>query len=86
VPLQHGAVGLGGVLHAAVAVVELPRWRVMVLEGHDQRVDAEPRLQVVRHGPAYDLACGHVLAWFAGSADTKAYFVPFIRCISQDFI
>src|SRR4051794_22739093 len=61
VPLQHGAVGLGGVLHATVAMVEQPRWRVMVLEGHDQRVDAEPGLQVVRHGPADDLARGHVL-------------------------
>ena len=48
-------------LHAAVAVVEQPRWRVMVLDGHDQRIDAEPRLQVVRHGPAHDLACGHIL-------------------------
>src|SRR5215203_1963055 len=61
VPLQHRAIRLGGVLHAAVAVVDQPAWRVMPLEGHDQGVDAQLGPEVVGHGPADDLARGHVL-------------------------
>ncbi len=61
VPLQHRAVRLGRVLHAAVTVVDQPARRVMPLDGHDQGVDAQPGLEMVRHGPADDLARGHVL-------------------------
>src|SRR5215218_9545212 len=38
VPLQHRPVGLGGVLHAAVAVVNQPARRPMPLDRHDQGV------------------------------------------------
>src|SRR5215208_5394261 len=60
-PLQHRAIRLGGVLHAAVAVVDQPARRPMPLDGHDQGVDAQPGPEVVGHRPADDLARGHVL-------------------------
>jgi hypothetical protein len=61
VPLEHLAVGVGGVLHAAVAVQDEARFRPTALQGQDQRVDAELGAQVVRHRPADDLAGRHVL-------------------------
>jgi len=41
VPLQHRAIRLGGVLHAAITVVDQPTWRAMPLDGHDQGADAQ---------------------------------------------
>jgi hypothetical protein len=38
-----------------------PAWRSAALEGHDQGVDAESRLEVLRHRPADDLARGQIL-------------------------
>jgi hypothetical protein len=36
-------------------------FRPAALQGHDQRVHAQPGPQVIRHRPADDLARGHVL-------------------------
>src|SRR3712207_4718935 len=48
-------------LDPAVAMMnEPPRW-VAALEGHDQGVDAESRLEMLRHRPAHDLARGQIL-------------------------
>src|SRR5215207_2453700 len=48
-------------LHATVAVMNEPAWRLAALEGHDQGVNAQARLEVIRHCPAHDLARGQVL-------------------------
>src|SRR3954470_1718906 len=42
--LQHRRIRPRGVLHTAVAMMNEPAWRSAALEGHDQGVDAEPRL------------------------------------------
>lgn len=52
------AVGLGGVLHPAVAVVDQAGRRPAALQGHDQRGHAQPGPEVVGHGPAGELAHG----------------------------
>src|SRR3954471_4170494 len=52
---------LESTLHAAVAMMNEPPWGSAALEGHDQGVDAEARLEVIRHRPAADLARGQVL-------------------------
>jgi hypothetical protein len=38
-----------------------PAWRAAALEGHDQGVDTQACLEMLRHGPADDLARGQVL-------------------------
>src|SRR5215213_8533376 len=48
-------------LHPTVAVMNEPAWRTVALESHDQSINAQPRLEVIRHGPAHDLARGQVL-------------------------
>src|SRR5215210_329660 len=48
-------------LHAAVAMMNEPPWGSAALESHDQGVDAEARLEMLRHRPAHDLARGQVL-------------------------
>src|SRR3954462_6560247 len=55
VSLQHRPIRPSGVLHAAVAMMNEPPWRSAALEGHDQGVDAEPRLKMLGHRPADDL-------------------------------
>src|SRR3954452_770530 len=59
--LQHGPIRPSRVLDPAVAMVNEPAGRTAALEGHDQGVDAESRLEVLRHRPAYDLARGQIL-------------------------
>ena len=45
----------------AVAMMkEPPRW-LAALEGHDQGVNTQLRLEVIRHRPADDLARRHIL-------------------------
>src|SRR4051794_14198006 len=61
VPLQRLAVGLSGVLHAAIRVVNEPRLRPAALQGPHQGVGAELGPEVVGHGPADDLARSQVL-------------------------
>src|SRR5829696_4559044 len=48
-------------LHAAVAVMNEPAGRSAALESHDQGVDTQTCLEVIRHRPAHDLARGQVL-------------------------
>src|SRR5215210_140711 len=48
-------------LHAAVAVMNEPAWRTVALESHDQGVDTQACLEVIRHRPADDLARGQIL-------------------------
>src|SRR4051812_28515172 len=61
VPLQDLAVGLGGVLDPCVTVMDQAGFRPAALQGHDQRVHAQPGPEVVGHAPADDLARGQVL-------------------------
>jgi hypothetical protein len=42
-------------------MVKQPPTRSVALEGHDQGIDAQSRLQVIGHRPADDLACRQVL-------------------------
>ena len=60
-PLQHRPIRPRGVLRSAIRMMDEPAWRSAALEGHDQSVDAEPRLEMLRHRPADDLARGQVL-------------------------
>src|SRR5919199_2945656 len=61
VPLQHRPIRARSILHPTITMVnEPPRW-LEALEGHDQGVDAKPRLQVIGHRPADDLARRQVL-------------------------
>jgi hypothetical protein len=60
-PLQHRPIRPSGVWHAAVAMMKEPAWRAAALEGHDQGVDTQACLEMLRHGPADDLARGQVL-------------------------
>ena len=61
-PLQHRPIRPSGVLHAAVAMVNEPPWGLAALESHDQGVDTQACLEVIRHqGPAHDLARGQIL-------------------------
>src|SRR3954469_23195158 len=60
-PLQHRPIRPSGVWHAAVAMMNEPPRRLAALEGHDQGVDTQACLEVIRHGPADDLARGQVL-------------------------
>jgi hypothetical protein len=58
---QHRPIRPRSVLHAAVAMMnEPPRW-LAALKSHDQGVDTQACLEVLRHGPADDLARGQVL-------------------------
>ena len=41
-------------------MMDEPAWRSAALEGHDQGVDAESRLEMLRHRPAHDLARGQI--------------------------
>src|SRR4051795_596088 len=59
--LQHRPIRPSGVLHAAVAMMNEPPRRLAALESHDQGVDAESRLEMLRHRPAHDLARGQIL-------------------------
>ena len=38
-----------------------PAWGLAALEGHDQGVDTQARLEMLRHRPADDLARGQIL-------------------------
>jgi len=38
-----------------------PAWGLAALESHDQGVDTQAGLEVIRHGPAHDLARGQIL-------------------------
>jgi hypothetical protein len=38
-----------------------PAWRSAALESHDQGIDTQACLEVIRHRPAHDLARGQVL-------------------------
>src|SRR4051812_27711912 len=60
-PLQHRPIRPSGVLHAAVAMMNEPPWGSAALEGHDQGVDTQAGLEVIRHRPAHDLARRHIL-------------------------
>src|SRR3954462_14702699 len=60
-PLQHRPIRTRGVLRSAIRMMDEPPWRSAALEGHDQSVDAEPRLEMLRHRPADDLARGQIL-------------------------
>jgi hypothetical protein len=60
-PLQHRPIRPSGVLDPAVAMMNEPPRRLAALEGHDQGVDTQAGLEVIRHGPAHDLARGQVL-------------------------
>src|SRR5215218_8405807 len=60
-PLQHRPIRPRGVLRSAIRMMDEPPWRSAALEGHDQGVDAEPRLEMLRHRPAHDLARGQIL-------------------------
>ena len=60
-PLQHRPIRPSGVLDPAVAMMNEPPWGSAALEGHDQGVDAESRLEMLRHRPADDLPRGQVL-------------------------
>src|SRR3954466_9213307 len=42
-------------------MMDEPAGRPAALEGHDQGVDTQAGLEVIRHGPAHDLARGQVL-------------------------
>jgi hypothetical protein len=42
-------------------MMDEPPRRLAALEGHDQGVDTQAGLEVIRHGPAHDLARGQVL-------------------------
>jgi hypothetical protein len=59
--LQHRPIRTRGVLHPTVAMMNEPAGRTVALESHDQGINAQPRLEVIRHGPAHDLARGQVL-------------------------
>src|SRR3954449_2014432 len=59
--LQHRPIRPSGVLHAAVAMMNEPPWGSATLESHDQGVDTQACLEVIRHRPAHDLARGQVL-------------------------
>src|SRR3954451_13771817 len=48
-------------LHPTVAMMNEPAWRAAALESHDQGVDTQASLEVIRHRPAHDLARGQVL-------------------------
>src|SRR3954447_21607915 len=61
VPSQDLAVGLGGVLDPSATVMDQAGFRPAPLQGHDQRVHAQPGPEVVGHAPADDLARGQVL-------------------------
>src|SRR3954470_143600 len=60
-PLQHRPMRPSRVLHAAVAMMNEPPRRLAALEGHDQGVDTQACLEMLRHRPADDLARGQVL-------------------------
>jgi len=60
-PLQHRPIRTRGVLHPTVAMMNEPAWRSAALEGHDQGVDAESRLEMLRHRPADNLTCRQIL-------------------------
>ena len=60
-PLQHRPIRPSRVLHAAVRMMKEPAWRSAALESHDQGVDTQACLEVIRHRPAHDLARGQVL-------------------------
>jgi len=42
-------------------MMDEPAWRSAALEGHDQGVDAESRLEMLRHRPADNLTCRQIL-------------------------
>src|SRR4051812_21626642 len=48
-------------LHPTVAMMNEPAWRAAALESHDQGVDTQASLEVLRHRPAHDLARGQIL-------------------------
>src|SRR3954451_22906296 len=48
-------------LDPSVTVMDQAGFRPAALQGHDQRVDAQPGPEVVGHAPADDLARGQVL-------------------------
>src|SRR5215203_3609738 len=52
---------LESALHPPVAMMNEPPWGSAALESHDQGVDTQACLEVIRHRPAYDLARGQVL-------------------------
>src|SRR3954464_14746197 len=60
-PLQHRPIRPSRVLHPTVAMMNEPAWRAAALESHDQGVDTQASLEVLRHGPADDLARGQIL-------------------------
>src|SRR3954470_7311900 len=48
-------------LRSAIRMMDEPAWRSAALEGHDQGVDAESRLEMLRHRPADNLTCRQIL-------------------------
>jgi len=60
-PLQHRPIRPRGVLRSAIRMMDEPAWRSAALEGHDQGVDAESRLEMLRHRPADNLTCRQIL-------------------------
>src|SRR5215213_11368811 len=60
-PLQHRPIRTRGVLRSAIRMMDEPPWRPAALESHDQGVDTQASLEVIRHRPAHDLARGQIL-------------------------
>src|SRR5205085_6116659 len=60
-PLQHRPIRPRGVLRSAIRMMDEPAWGSAALEGHDQGVDAESRLEMLRHRPADNLTCRQIL-------------------------
>src|SRR5215216_6707902 len=59
--LQHRPIRPRRVLDPAVAMMNEPPRRLAALESHDQGVDTQAGLEVIRHRPAHDLARGQIL-------------------------
>ena len=60
-PLQHRPIRPSGILDPAVAMMNEPPRRLAALEGHDQGVDTQACLEVIRHRPAHDFARRQIL-------------------------
>src|SRR5580704_14200252 len=55
-PGENPAVGFGGVLNAAVGMVDQSRWRPLTLNGHRQSLHGDLGVQCLAHRPTDDFA------------------------------